>query len=214
MMAPFMCSTYVALVFIGKFKPRPCLCVTITELILALFLVGRDSFAAILYVNALNQFFLSFMVPTVIELGVEGEKSPLFVLSFFLRLTPFYAVTYPVPEAISTSLLWQAAQVTGFILVLVMDKFRDPTGDPPNNMFKALIFQAAIAGFCVILSLVYNGPMKRSQAYQDAQQDRNSLRAADHHQRRPRYQESAETIRVIDINESDEDDDYKKQEQV
>lgn len=36
------------------------------------FLVKPDSFAAILYVNALNNFFLSFMVPTVVELGVEG----------------------------------------------------------------------------------------------------------------------------------------------
>lgn len=35
--------------------------------------VKQDSFAAIMYVNALNNFFLSFMVPTVVELGVEGK---------------------------------------------------------------------------------------------------------------------------------------------
>ncbi|KAI8146481.1 major facilitator superfamily domain-containing protein [Fennellomyces sp. T-0311] len=122
LMAPFMCSTYVALIFIIK----------------------PDSFAAIIYVNALNNFFLSFMVPVVVELGVE--------------------VSHPIPEAISTSLLWQAAQIVGFILVLVLDKFRDATGDPPNNMYRGLIFQAAMAGVSVIISLLYNGPMRRTEA--------------------------------------------------
>ena len=36
-------------------------------------LVGKDSFASILYANALNQFFLAFLVPVVIELGIEGK---------------------------------------------------------------------------------------------------------------------------------------------
>ncbi|ORZ20645.1 major facilitator superfamily domain-containing protein, partial [Absidia repens] len=107
LMAPLVCSTYVAMIF----------------------LIKQDSFAAILYVNGLNQFFLSFMVPIVVELGVE--------------------VTYPVPESISTSMLWQIAQVFGFILVLVMDNFRDPSGSPPNNMDRGLIFQAVTSGVCV-----------------------------------------------------------------
>lgn len=34
--------------------------------------VQKNSFAAVLYVNAMNQFFLSFLVPVVIELGAEG----------------------------------------------------------------------------------------------------------------------------------------------
>ncbi|KAI7854900.1 major facilitator superfamily domain-containing protein [Circinella umbellata] len=125
LMAPFMCSTYIALIFIIK----------------------RDSFAAIIYVNALNNFFLSFMVPVVVELGVE--------------------VSHPIPESISTSILWQAAQIVGFILVLVLDKFRDPTGSPPDNMFRGLVFQASMASISVVLSLIYNGPMKRLEARQE-----------------------------------------------
>ncbi|KAI8343743.1 major facilitator superfamily domain-containing protein [Chlamydoabsidia padenii] len=123
LMAPLVCSTYTAMIF----------------------LIKQDSFAAILYVNGLNQFFLSFMVPIVVELGVE--------------------VTYPVPESISTSMLWQIAQVFGFILVLVMDRFRDPMGSPPNNMDRGLIFQAATSGVCVLLSFVYSGRMLRTEAY-------------------------------------------------
>ncbi|KAI9261396.1 major facilitator superfamily domain-containing protein [Phascolomyces articulosus] len=129
LMAPFMCSTYVALIFI----------------------INRDSFAAILYVNALNNFFLSFMVPVVVELGVE--------------------VSHPIPESISTSILWQAAQIVGFILVLVLDKFRDPNGNPPDNMFRGLVFQASMAGISVILSLIYNGPMRRQEAHANERQE-------------------------------------------
>jgi hypothetical protein len=34
--------------------------------------VKKDSFAAILYTNMLSQFFLSFLVPVCVELGVES----------------------------------------------------------------------------------------------------------------------------------------------
>lgn len=81
-------------------------------------------------------------------------------------------MTYPVPESVSTSILWQIAQAIGFVLVLVMDKFRDPRGNPPNNMDRGLIFQAATSGIIVILSFLYYGKMLRTEAYtkkQDSQ---------------------------------------------
>ncbi|KAI9321387.1 major facilitator superfamily domain-containing protein [Dichotomocladium elegans] len=130
LMAPFMCSTYIAMIFIIK----------------------RDSFAAIMYVNALNNFFLSFMVPVVVELGVE--------------------VSYPIPESVSTSLLWQVAQVVGFILVLILDKFRDPNGHPSENMFRGLVFQAVMASITVVLSLMYRGPMLRTEAAKEREEQR------------------------------------------
>ncbi|KAI9491682.1 major facilitator superfamily domain-containing protein, partial [Zychaea mexicana] len=105
LMAPFMCSTYVAFVFISM--------------------------------------LLAYTQPTF----------------FFCTLA-----TFPVPESISTSILWQIGQLIGFILVLIMDNFRDPNGNPPNNMFKALIFQAAISAVCVALCAIYCGPMKRTEA--------------------------------------------------
>ncbi|KAI8640411.1 major facilitator superfamily domain-containing protein [Parasitella parasitica] len=121
-MAPLMFSTYVAFVFVVK----------------------KDSFAAILYTNMLSQFFLSFMVPVCVELGVE--------------------VSYPVTESLSTSILWQIAQLVGFILVLIMDLFRDENGEPKDNLYKALIFQAAIAGICFVFSMLFSGPMTRTEA--------------------------------------------------
>jgi hypothetical protein len=65
-------------------------------------------------------------------------------------------------------MLWQIAQVFGFILVLVMDRFRDPTGSPPNNMDRGLIFQAVTSGVCVVLSILYSGRMLRTEAYQQS----------------------------------------------
>ena len=82
-------------------------------------------------------------------------------------------MSHPIPESISTSILWQAAQIIGFILVLVLDKFRDSTGSPPNNMFSGLVFQASMAGLSVILSLLYNGPMKRLEAQADERREQS-----------------------------------------
>lgn len=64
------------------------------------------------------------------------------------------------------------AQLVGFILVLVLDVFRDPNGDPPNNMFRGLVFQAAMAGVSVVLSLIYNGPMLRTEAIKEREEQR------------------------------------------
>ncbi|KAI8140363.1 major facilitator superfamily domain-containing protein [Fennellomyces sp. T-0311] len=119
-----------------------------------IFIIQKDAYAAILFVMAINQFFLSFLVPVVIELGSE--------------------TSYPVSEATTSSLLWQGAQVFGFLIVLMMDGVRDPHGDPPNNMRKALIIQAALAGVIMILSFAFRGRMARSEAiaWQKEQQQR------------------------------------------
>lgn len=45
-----------------------------------------------------------------------------------------------------------------------MDLFRDVNGEPKDNLYKALIFQAAIAGVCFFFSVIFNGPMARTEA--------------------------------------------------
>ncbi|KAG1173561.1 hypothetical protein G6F70_005719 [Rhizopus microsporus] len=142
---------FVAGPILDKTKQHIVLLKIITPLIFTtylafIFIIKTDSFAAILYVNFLNQFLLSFIVPICVELGVE--------------------TTYPITESISTSLLWQLGQLTGFILVVIMDQLRDPDGNPKNNMYKALIFQASLAGVMVLFAMVFNGPMLRMRALQ------------------------------------------------
>ncbi|KAG1382202.1 hypothetical protein G6F61_002475 [Rhizopus arrhizus] len=72
-------------------------------------------------------------------------------------------LTFPVSGATTGSLLWQGAQVFGFIFVIVMDAFRDPNGTPENSMSRSLIFEAAIAGVIMLLSFLFNGQMKQSE---------------------------------------------------
>ncbi|KAG1055557.1 hypothetical protein G6F43_002497 [Rhizopus delemar] len=72
-------------------------------------------------------------------------------------------LTFPVSGATTGSLLWQGAQVFGFIFVIVMDAFRDPNGTPANSMSRSLIFEAAIAGVIMLLSFLFNGQMKQSE---------------------------------------------------
>ncbi|CEJ02915.1 hypothetical protein CU097_010173 [Rhizopus azygosporus] len=108
------------------------------------FIVRPNSFSAILFALTLNQFFLSFLVPVVMELSTE--------------------VSFPVADATTSSLLWQGAQTFGFIFVVVMDALRDANGAPVDNMDKALIFQASVAGAIVILSFLFYGRLHRSEA--------------------------------------------------
>lgn len=53
-----------------------------------------------------------------------------------------------------------------------MDLFREPNGVPKNNMHKALIFQAIIAGICLLFVFVFNGPMLRLKAFREQEENR------------------------------------------
>ncbi|KAG1084731.1 hypothetical protein G6F42_021666 [Rhizopus arrhizus] len=106
-----------------------------------IFMVRKDSYAAVMFVTTLNQFFLSFLVPVVIELGSE--------------------TSFPVAEATTNSLLWQGAQLFGFIFVIIMDSTRNKQD---TTMTNALIFQAIVAGIVMLLSFIFHGKMSRSEA--------------------------------------------------
>ncbi|KAG2236353.1 hypothetical protein INT48_008335 [Thamnidium elegans] len=116
-----------------------------------IFMIQKDSYASILFVLSMNQFFLSFLVPVVIELSSE--------------------TSYPVHDATSNSIMWQGCQTFGFLFVLAMDLLRDPNGSPKNNMHRALILQAGLAGAMMLLSLVFRGRMLRTEAIEKLKQD-------------------------------------------
>jgi hypothetical protein len=73
-----------------------------------------------------------------------------------------------------------------------MDLFRDENGTPHNNMHKALVFQAVIAGVCALFALVFNGRMLRTEAIQEKSQKRDVENTIPH-----RYN-SCETIHVLE----------------
>ncbi|SAM08559.1 hypothetical protein [Absidia glauca] len=107
-------------------------------------LMKRDSFLMILYLTIMNQFVVSFLVPVSMETGCE--------------------TAYPVSEATTSSFLWQGAQIFGFIIMAVMDGLRDPTGDPANNMQRALLLLTILTGLMMVLAFMFNGAMARSDA--------------------------------------------------
>jgi hypothetical protein len=126
----------------------------------------------------MNQFFLSFLVPVVIELSAEGKYKEYLYITLLEASTwhpnaipapsivSLPSASYPVSESTSSSFLWQFCQIFGFIFVLVMDQLRDPDGEPKDNLTHGLIFQCCAAGVCAILCFLYNGPMKRTEALQ------------------------------------------------
>lgn len=119
------------------------------------------------------------MVPICIELGVEGMLyywHAIFIIFIFTSSIMFFIniVSYPVPESLSTSILWQISQILGIILTTVMDLLRDSK----NDMFRALVFQAVVAGVCFIFSCVFNGPMLRLKSLQDQEKLRKEALCA------------------------------------
>ncbi|ORX58801.1 MFS general substrate transporter [Hesseltinella vesiculosa] len=104
--------------------------------------------------------------PLLLKKNTRGLKK-----SFLVHL-----ISYPIPEAISSSLIWQGCQIFGFISVLVMDTLRDSKGD----MYRALIFQVVLAGIMVVLSFTFHGPMVRQQAIASRQDQKEKVVHYDH----------------------------------
>lgn len=121
----------------------------------------KDSYAAVLFVTTLNQFFLSFLVPVVIELGSESKGILYVHMTDLFSDNTIIIASYPVAEATSNSLLWQGAQLFGFIFVIIMDSTRNKQD---NIMTNALVFQAIVAGVVMLLSFLFHGKMARSEA--------------------------------------------------
>lgn len=70
--------------------------------------------------------------------------------------------------------MWQGCQTFGFIFVLAMDQMRDSNGSPKNNMYRALILQAALAGLMVVFCFGFRGRMLRSEAIERLKQEENN----------------------------------------
>jgi hypothetical protein len=78
--------------------------------------------------------------------------------------------SYPVADATSNSIMWQGCQTFGFLIVLIMDLLRDSNGNPKNNMYRALIMQAALAGLMMLLCFAFRGRMMRTEAIERLKQ--------------------------------------------
>ncbi|KAI9022921.1 major facilitator superfamily domain-containing protein [Phycomyces nitens] len=106
--------------------------------------IPNGSYATIMIIMCVSQFFLCFLVPVVIDLGSE--------------------TAYPVAESTTSSILWQGAQLFGFLFVIVMDSLRGPANLAPETVNNTLLLQAVVAGLISVLSFAYRGQMARTEA--------------------------------------------------
>ncbi|KAI8637409.1 major facilitator superfamily domain-containing protein [Parasitella parasitica] len=95
-----------------------------------------------------------------------------------------FIASFPVADATTNSIMWQGCQTFGFLIVLVMDLLRDSNGTPKDNMYRALILQAALAGLMMLLCFAFRGRMLRTEAIKKMQQseDENEKGAESQHQ--------------------------------
>lgn len=99
---------------------------------------------------------------------VNSNRSPPF---FFLSL-----VTYPVPESISSCVIW--SMVTAFMLVfsVMIDALRaGPDANPPNNMTNSIIAMTVVSAVGYIPVIWLDGDLKRLAV--DGSQKKNSSNA-------------------------------------
>ncbi|KAI8973703.1 major facilitator superfamily domain-containing protein [Mycotypha africana] len=84
----------------------------------------------------LHGFFVFLIFPVSLELAAE--------------------VTFPVPEAVSASILCLFCQIGSFVTTYVLDALRDtsPTAHPPGNMKHALIY-ALVLSVCGAIPSVF-----------------------------------------------------------
>jgi len=125
-------------------------------------------------------FALGAFIGLILAIRVN-DYAGLCVVSFILGATTFSLLpvglelgaelTYPIPEAISASILWMVGQFLGLVIQLIMNVLRAGPNDPvPYNLQTGLIFAAALAGSVAIAGsfVARSGKLRRRQAEQEA----------------------------------------------
>ncbi|KAL0088589.1 major facilitator superfamily domain-containing protein [Phycomyces blakesleeanus] len=108
-----------------------------------LFVVKEDNFSVIMVISALLGFFTFSLLPVALELSVE--------------------CSYPVSEAVSSSMLWVCSQVFGLIFLVSMDALREEHGVPENNMRRGLVMATGLAMPLMAFVAFYTSPNKRME---------------------------------------------------
>ncbi|KAI7900437.1 major facilitator superfamily domain-containing protein [Cokeromyces recurvatus] len=115
-----------------------------------------------------HRLFLRLIAPMVLvtDIGFIFISNYIYLLVYdiYVKDSTYLLASYPVSDATSNSIIWQGCQIFGFLIVLIMDLLRDTNGTPKNNMYQALLLQAALAGLMMLLSFAFTGRMLRSEA--------------------------------------------------
>ncbi|KAI9475453.1 MAG: major facilitator superfamily domain-containing protein [Benjaminiella poitrasii] len=122
--------------------------------IMFIFEMIPNAFEVILFVCVLNGFFSYAIFPLYIEFACE--------------------VSYPVPESISSSLMWAFSSAFMLIFCVVIDAFRaSPEANPPNNMKTSMIIVAVVVCLGSLPTIWLKGDLKRLAVDIEGQQQTN-----------------------------------------
>ncbi|KAI7898914.1 major facilitator superfamily domain-containing protein [Cokeromyces recurvatus] len=120
--------------------------------IMFIFEIIPNAFSIILMVCILSGFFSYALFPLHVEFACE--------------------ISYPVPESISSSLLWAISSLSMLIFCVIIDSFRaGPEANPPNNMKTSMIIVAVIVCVGSLPTVLLKGDLKRLAFDIEGQQD-------------------------------------------
>lgn len=74
-------------------------------------------------------------------------------------------LSHPVPPEVSASIYWIGGQLFGGIFIIIMNALRENNSVPPNNMIRALIFEAVLA--CLAVPCLFFIKLKRGRLTMD-----------------------------------------------
>ncbi|GAN07696.1 major Facilitator Superfamily protein [Mucor ambiguus] len=120
-----------------------------------------NAFDAILIACIWNGFFAYALFPIHLELACE--------------------ISYPVPESVSSSLLWAILTAAMLIFCVIIDSLRaGPEADPPNNMKLSMIVVAIIVCVGSLPAVWLKGDLKRLAFDLEEQQRHKKSNITDH----------------------------------
>lgn len=94
-----------------------------------------------------------------------------------LNLFSLFIVSYPVPESVSSSILWLITTAATLVFSVAIDALRaGPEADPPNNMNLAMIIVCVIVTVGSIPSIWLKGDLKRTAFDNEALQQEKTIK--------------------------------------
>ncbi|KAI8075651.1 major facilitator superfamily domain-containing protein [Thamnidium elegans] len=116
-----------------------------------------NAFSVVLIACVLNGFFAYGLLPIHLELACE--------------------LSYPVPESVSSSILWLITTAATLVFSVAIDALRaGPEADPPNNMNLAMIIVCVIVTVGSLPSIWLKGDLKRTAFDNEALQQEKTIK--------------------------------------
>ncbi|ODV89640.1 hypothetical protein CANCADRAFT_28534 [Tortispora caseinolytica NRRL Y-17796] len=115
------------------------------------------------YIYILVPLIAGAYIGAIFMCTTDKQYAGPFIVSIFIGVCSFTLLplvlewtqeqVHPASDELSAGILWCGGQLLGAIFTIIMNalRYNHDQGNPPQNMKRALIFEAVIAGACVLL---------------------------------------------------------------